>query len=231
MAYMQHFSISPLGDNALLISFGNCLEVATNERVLQLFHRLKNFAPFIRDVVPAYASLAVYYDVHSLHRKDISAFERVKELLLPLLNEGKEDSRSPAREVIIPVCYAKNYALDLEELAAQKGLTPEEIIQLHTAITYRVYTIGFLPGFPYMGTVDERIAAPRKSSPRTSIPAGSVGIAGAQTGIYPLSSPGGWNIIGRTPVKLFDKDRHHPVLLQPGDWVQFISITEDEFED
>jgi inhibitor of KinA len=130
----------------------------------------------------------------------------------------------------IPVCYAKRFAPDLEELAAGKNLTVANVIHLHTASTYRVYMIGFLPGFPYMGKVDSCIATPRRSSPRTGIPAGSVGIAGQQTGIYPLSSPGGWNIIGRTPLQLFDKNRDHPVLLQPGDNITFYSITEDEFE-
>jgi inhibitor of KinA len=127
------------------------------------------------------------------------------------------------------VCYAERFALDLEELVQQKHLSKQEIIQLHTSITYRVYMIGFLPGFAYMGEVDEKIAMPRRQQPRTAVPEGSVGIAGAQTGIYPFTSPGGWNIIGRTPLKLFDKDKEEPTFFKPGDEVTFYSITEDEF--
>jgi inhibitor of KinA len=129
----------------------------------------------------------------------------------------------------IPVCYAKTFAPDLEDLALQNKISQEEVIRIHTSATYRVYMIGFLPGFAYMGRVDERIVTPRRSQPRTMVPAGSVGIAGEQTGIYPFASPGGWNIIGQTPVALFDVKRKQPVLLQPGDEVTFYSITEHEF--
>lgn len=226
----ENFTISPLGDNALVISFGNVIDEGINQKVLQLFHRVKSSLPFVNDVVSAYSSLAIYYDVFSLHTKNKSAFERMKELLLPFLQEVQTDEILMGKNIAIPVCYAKKYALDLDELAAQKQLSVEEVIDLHTSKTYRVYTIGFLPGFPYMGKVDDRIATPRKNNPRTSVPAGSVGIAGEQTGIYPLASPGGWNIVGRTPLKLFDPHNHEPVLLQPGDSVTFYSITEDEFE-
>jgi inhibitor of KinA len=157
--------------------------------------------------------------------------KRLKELLEPILNQVTDNGELMGRTLKIPVCYEAAFAPDLAELATEKNLTTDEVIRLHTNTVYRVYMIGFLPGFPYMGKVDGRMATPRRSSPRTSIPAGSVGIAGEQTGIYPLSSPGGWNIIGRTPIRLFDKDRPEPVLLQPGDAVQFYSITEDEFND
>jgi inhibitor of KinA len=223
------FTIFPLGDGALMISFGNVINKEINQKVLQLFHRLNNVFPFIKDMVPAYSSLAVYYDVVSLYTKEKPAYDRMKELLLPFLQEATSIDVSFGREISIPVCYAKSFALDLQEMATQKGLSTDEIIRLHTAGLYRVYMIGFLPGFPYMGKVDERIATPRRSSPRTSIPAGSVGIAGEQTGIYSLASPGGWNIIGRTPLQLFSQNKTEPVLLQPGDSVTFYPITEDEF--
>lgn len=227
----EGFTISPLGDNALTICFGNCIAEEVSENVLQLFQRLKNELPFLKDLVPAYSSLAVYYDVLSLHTKEKPAYKQMKELLLPFLQASTETPVATGREVTIPVCYAEKFAPDLAELAAAKGLSVEEVISLHTAKTYRVYMIGFLPGFPYMGAVDERLATPRKSRPRMAVPAGSVGIAGAQTGIYPLLSPGGWNIIGRTPLQLFDKEKNEPVLLQPGDRVRFVSISEDAFED
>jgi inhibitor of KinA len=228
---MRDFSIHPLADGALVLSFGNEIDEDINQKVLHLFRRLRNHSPFVTDLVPAYSSLTVYYDVLSLYSPGKTAFERVKEWLIPFLEEETGIEQTPERDIRIPVCYANAFAPDLEELATAKNLSADEVIHLHQGKTYRVYMIGFLPGFPYMGKVDIRIATPRKSSPRTGIPAGSVGIAGEQTGIYPFSSPGGWNIIGRTPVQLFDQQRTEPVLLQPGDNVTFYSISEDEFKD
>jgi inhibitor of KinA len=229
-AMQDAFTISSLGDNALTISFGNVIREDINENVLHLFHCLQNTPLPFTDIIPAYSSLTVFYDVHAWRTKEATAFEKVQEALLSFLQQTTQQEESGGRTLAIPVCYAKLFAPDLEELAAQKALSVEEVIRLHTAKTYRVYMIGFLPGFPYMGRVDERIATPRKSSPRTAIPAGSVGIAGEQTGIYPFASPGGWNIIGRTPLRLFDKDRSEPVLLQPGDSITFYPISEDAFE-
>ena len=133
------------------------------------------------------------------------------------------------RKISIPVCYSRAFAPDIEFIASEKNISIEKIIQLHTSKSYTVYMIGFLPGFSYMGEVAEAIAIPRKIQP-VSVAAGSVGIAGKQTGIYPLESPGGWQIIGRTPLKIFDKGKSDPVLLQPGDEIQFYSISEDEFK-
>lgn len=226
----QPFSILPLGDGALTVSFGNVMDEKINQTVLRLFHAVKTTFPFITDVVPGYGSLTVCYDVLFLHSKSKPAFEKMKEVLLPLLQRTTSQEEFTGRHIAVPVCYAKKFSFDLEEMALQKKVPAEEIVRLHTEKTYRVYMIGFLPGFPYMGKVDEHIATPRKSNPRTFVPAGSVGIAGAQTGIYPLASPGGWNIIGRTPWKLFNPSKAEPVLLQPGDSVTFVSITEDEFE-
>ena len=228
---MQPFSISSLGDNALVVSFGNTMTESVNEKLLQLFHRIKNCsAPFL-DIVPGYCSLTVYYAIFSFKTEGKTAFETAKELVTAFINEGTDQQPAFTRSLQIPVCYAIKFAPDLEELAAGKNLPVEEVVRLHTEKTYRVYLVGFLPGFPYMGRVDSRIATPRKSRPRTAIPAGSVGIAGEQTGIYSLASPGGWNIIGRTPLQLFDKNRKEPVRLQPGDSIRFYSITEDEFDD
>lgn len=226
------YSIFSLGDSALTIDFGNCIDEAVSNKVLQLFGKLQNLSPHIIDVIPAYSSLTVYYHVAPLRTKSQSAFEAVSQLIEPILNEEQDSLQtSERRQLKIPVCYTKKFAPDLEEIAAQKNIAAEDVIQLHTALTYRVYMIGFLPGFAYMGKVDSRIATPRKAQPRTEVPAGAVGIAGAQTGIYPLASPGGWNIIGQTPLKLFDATAREPVLLRPGDEISFYSITEDEFKD
>lgn len=222
------FAIFPLGDSALIIDFGNRIDDAINTKVLRLFTRLQHRFPFVLDVVPAYSSLTIYYDVCALHTSGKTAFETAKQLIVPLI-ESNENIPQSGRQLRIPVCYAKAFAPDLEEMAVQKNCSAEELIALHTGKAYRVYMIGFLPGFAYMGKVDERLATPRRGQPRTQVPEGSVGIAGEQTGIYPLTSPGGWNIIGRTPVKLFDAKRNEPVFFQPGDEVRFYSITEDEF--
>ena len=222
------YTIFPLGDAALTIDFGNRIDDNINSKVLQLFHRLQHLSPFIRDVIPAYSSITVCYDVLALYTKEKTAYQVVKEMVEPMITESGE-AEPVGRTIRIPVCYAARYAPDLEELARQKNLSIDEVIRLHTATMYRVYMIGFLPGFAYMGKVDERIATPRKSQPRTAVPAGAVGIAAEQTGIYPLTSPGGWNIIGQTPLPLFDKEKEPAVRLQPGDQISFYTITEDEF--
>lgn len=228
---MNHsYTITSLGDSTLLIHFGNCIDEAINNTVLGFFKQLKDAAFPFTDVVPAYSSIAIHYDVLKLRTKQATAFENAKALTEPLLSNEEIAAIITPRQLSIPVCYAEKFAPDINEIAKHKNISVEEIIRLHTTTTYRVYMIGFLPGFAYMGSVDTRIAMQRKSQPRTSVPAGSVGIAGEQTGIYPLTSPGGWNIIGRTPAKIFDATKDNAVLFQPGDEVSFYSITEDEFE-
>jgi inhibitor of KinA len=224
------YTIFPLSDSALTVDFGNRIDETINENVLRLFKKLQGLSPHFLDVVPAYSSVTVYYDAVALRSKESSAFERAKKLIEPLLQEEESNIPVQRRQVKIPVCYSEKFAFDLKELSRQKGLSIDEAIRLHMAKTYRVFMIGFLPGFAYMGKVDERIATPRRSQPRTAVPAGAVGIAGEQTGIYPLTSPGGWNIIGRTPLKMFDASKEDAVLLAPGDEVTFYSISDDEFE-
>jgi inhibitor of KinA len=226
----EDYTLAPLGDSALVIQFVNRIDDAVHARVMQLFQQLQPAPSFIKDVVPAYASLTVHYDMAAVSQNGKPAYAEITSFLQTILQSNPEAVAIAERIVRIPVCYAERFAPDLQELATQKNLSVELVIQLHTAVVYRVYMLGFLPGFPYMGKVDNRIATPRKSSPRQSIAAGSVGIAGEQTGIYPLTSPGGWNIIGRTPLPLFTKESETPVLLQPGDRVQFFAITEDAFE-
>src|ERR1035437_7352362 len=200
-------TISPLGDAAIILNFENKIDKTLNREVLYIFHKLKILAlPFVKDIVPAYSSLVIFYDLLIMKNKNPvnkSSLEIFTEQIKKLMEEDMEISSLRSRKIKIPVCY--------------------------TAKKYRVYMIGFLPGFAYMGEVDEQIAIPRKAQPRTKVEAGSVGIAGMQTGIYPLNSPGGWQIIGKTPVKLFNKEKDDPVLLQPGDEIEFYSITKDEF--
>ena len=228
------YSIFPLGDNAILIDFGNELNENVNQKLLAIFRKIKDQnLPGVLDVVPAYSSLTIHYDVMKIFDKarGKSVFDIITDQLKKIVEDDAEISFEENRKISIPVCYDDEFGLDLIYLANEKKLSVEEVIQLHTAKTYRVYMIGFLPGFAYMGTVDQRIQMPRKENPRTNVKAGSVGIAGAQTGIYPLQSPGGWQIIGRTPMQLFNKEKTEPVLLQPGDEIEFFSISKHEFRD
>ena len=195
----------------------------------QLFKQ-NHFKGFV-ETVPAYASLAVFYDMETV-KKNYPAnnivFDFVRMFAEQLLATINDLPPVLLQEIItIPVYYN---GVDLSLIAKEHQLTEEEVIDIHTSKTYRVFMIGFLPGFTYMGSVDERIATPRKSSPRIKVPAGSVGIAGFQTGIYPLESPGGWQLLGQTPVKIFDKEKSSPCLLKAGDSVQFISISKSTFE-
>ena len=230
---LNEVTISALGDSAIIINYENKIDETLNSKVLQLFYKLKEKSfPFVKDIVPAYNSLAIFYDLLILNNKTTLnrfSLKNFTDQIKILIKEDIETSSLPSRKIKIPVCYSAKYALDVQYMAQQKNLSPDEIIKLHTAKKYRVYMIGFLPGFAYMGQVDERIAIPRKAQPRTIVEAGSVGIAGIQTGIYPLDSPGGWQIIGKTPINIFDKEKDDPVLLQPGDEIEFYSITEDEF--
>lgn len=225
------YTLFPLGDKALTIDFGNLIDEYTNKKVLALFQQLrKSNLPFT-DLVPAYSSLTVYYDVAAIYahkEADKTAFETMADLVEGLAASGGEIEEEKPSVIEIPVCYSDLYALDKEELENKTSLSFEQIVELHTASYYRVFMIGFLPGFAYMGEVDPRISIARKAVP-TNVKAGSVGIAGRQTGIYPLDSPGGWQIIGRTPRSIFRKDEKNPVLFRAGDEVKFYSISEDEF--
>ena len=191
----------------------------------------KSFFIGFDETVPAYSSLAVFYDTVAIKKYNPtirSAFDFVKELaeeLIARIDDIVTQNDGPI--ITIPVYYNGD---DLDEVAKQHAITVDKLIKIHTEKTYRVFMIGFQPGFAYMGKLDDRIATPRKSSPRTQVPAGSVGIAGFQTGIYPFSSPGGWQLIGQTPVKIFDKEKINPCLFKAGDSIKFISISKEEFK-
>ena len=233
MTHLPSYKIFALGDSALTIDFGNIIDNKLNDLVISLFKKLQHQPPEgITETVPAYSSLTIYYDLIAIRKnipEDQTVFDRMKNEVQKFLQQETKDYQHEKRTMNIPVCYEKEFAPDLESSSSYLKISTEEIIRIHTSKTYRVYMLGFLPGFAYMGEVDEKIVIPRKLQP-VSVSEGSVGIAGKQTGAYSLNSPGGWQIIGRTPEKLFDKGKTEPVLLRSGDHVRFISITKDEFE-
>ncbi len=217
--------IFPLGDAGLTVEFGNEISAELNNRVINLAGFFdKNPFPGFVETVPAYASLSVFFDV-SIVRKNFpdfpTAFEAIKNFMENALQNLNDLEENKSRLVEIPVRFDAAYALDLDSVASLSNLNAGEVIEIFLAATYRVYMLGFLPGFAYMGEVDERIAAPRKTAPRVRVPKGSVGIAGRQTGIYSLESPGGWQIIGKTNLELFTPEAESPTFLQAGDGVKF----------
>lgn len=231
---MQNIEFIPLSESAILLSFGNTIDLATHEIMIKTKIKIETnpFIGFI-ETVPAYNSLAVYYNPLEIKKEAESISDYVIIQLKHIL-ENKSASVKPnllATVIEIPVCYDDEYGIDLQELSQQLKLKKEEIIQLHHSQTYKVFMIGFTPGFPYMGILNEQLFTKRKQQPRTSLPPGSVAIAGNQTGIYPLSTPGGWNIIGRTALKLFDKENNNPFLLNAGDTVKFSPVSGKEFKE
>jgi len=227
------YRIFSLGDSAITVDFGNVIDETINRQVMTLFYQFQKVPlPGMIEAVPAYSSLTVFYDLFYLRKfvaADKTVYQWMEEQLRKILQEQLLINNPAVAKITIPVCYDKEFALDIEEIAGLKNISVDEVIRIHTSKTYRVNMLGFLPGFAYMGEVDEKIEIPRKLQPRQKVEAGSVGIAGKQTGIYPVSSPGGWQIIGRTPLKLFDAGKKEPTLLKAGDMVRFISITKNEF--
>jgi inhibitor of KinA len=218
-------SIYSLGDSAITLDMGNCIDEQLNTRVLAIYdwlgtHRFEG----IIDRIAAYSSVSVFYDPTQVcDRTAIS-----KWLMEAWWQTAVTLPQSKGRDIRIPVCYEGEYAPDLEAVAREKGLSRREMIELHCSVAYRIYMIGFLPGFPYMGKIDPRLEIPRKMRPVPVI-AGGVGIAGLQTGIYPQNSPGGWQIIGRTPLRLFDREADPPVMLLTGDQVRFYPVSTADF--
>jgi len=216
----------PFGDNALIIEFGDVISLEINQKVLALASLLeKTRYEGIEEIVPTYRSLMVRYNPLK------TTYEKLVFQIRDLERSTKLDTiELKSREYTIPVVYGGEYGPDLEYVAKCHSLTPEQIVKLHSERKYRVYMIGFIAGFPYLGEVPDEIATPRLEKPRIKVPAGSVGMAENQTGIYPCEAPGGWRIIGRTPLKLFDPFQHPPTLLNAGDTVKFKPISEDEFK-
>jgi inhibitor of KinA len=214
------------GDCALVVEYGNAIDAKVNARVRLLDARLAAAAPAgILETVPTYRSLMVHYDPLTLRQADIERL--VREADSAIETAGATESRL----VEIPVMYGGPFGPDLADVAALNGLSADEVVAIHAAGEYPVFMLGFMPGFPYLGGMSARIRASRLSTPRTAVPAGSVGIAGDQTGIYPAESPGGWRLIGRTPVRLFDAMACPPALLAAGDRVRFRPISPGEFDE
>jgi len=212
----------PAGDSALVIIFGNEINEKVNKKVHTVAKAIENSSPeWLIEVVPTYTSVYVYYDPIRI------SYSEVMEALKPfLVAEPKEEEM---RVIEIPVAYGGEFGPDIEFVAKYNGLSVDDVIEIHSKPLYRVYMLGFLPGFAYLGGMDERIATPRLEKPRLKVPAGSVGIAGKQTGWYAIESPGGWRLIGRTPLKTFDPTKSPPSIVHPGEYVKFVPIDEREF--
>ena len=235
--------IIPLGDSALIVRVRDQFEDAPEEtldEVLRTFQQLRKAAiPGVIELAPAYTSVAVFFNPVTIAKSSGTPekvfdwlAERVRGVVAGGVDPGRRMRRRTrdVRIVEIPVCYDSEFAPDLDDVAQHTHLPATQIVDLHSTSEYRVACIGFVPGFTFLAGLPKDLATPRRDVPRKEIPPGSVGIGGAQTGIYPLRSPGGWNLIGRTPLKLFDPTKNPPTVLRPGDRVRFRAITREEFE-
>ena len=231
--------IIPLGDSALVVRVREQFEDAPDEtldevrRVFQLLQRAA--IPGVIELAPAYTSVAVFFDPDTILKKNppaTGAFESLAAHVHSAVS-GVRDRGRPKRKtspvIEIPVCYDREFAPDLDDVAKHAEISAQEVIDIHSTSEYRVACIGFVPGFTFLAGLPRNLGTPRRDVPRKEIPPGSVGIGGLQTGIYPLRSPGGWNLIGRTPLKLFDPCKNPPTLLHPGDRVRFRALTREEF--
>ncbi len=212
------------GDSSVLIVFGDTISTEINQRISATVKLIKEQRiEGIVDMIPAFASLLINYNPLVIN------YDTIRRRLERILRMDTRAEAAAKRVFEIPVCYGGEFGPDLGDIAENAGLTPEEVVEIHTSRDYLIYMLGFLPGFCYLGGLDERIHTPRLSSPRLRIPAGSVGIGGSQTGIYPMDSPGGWRLMGMTPVKTYDPQRETPILVQAGEYIRFVRIDEAEY--
>ena len=206
----------PAGDTALIVEFGTEIQREMSDRVLSLSHRVRLAnLPGVTETVPTFRSLAVHYDPLTTSSATLVASMRA------FLSQATE-KHSPARLWRVPACYDERCAPDLVEVAKSRGLTPAEVVLLHSGTRYHVYMVGFVPGYPYMGDLPPELVLPRRTDPRVRVPPGSIAVATTMTAVYPIESPGGWHLIGATPVRLFDSDWERPALFSPGDAVHFV---------
>ncbi len=222
--------VLPLGDSAAYVEFSETLDLAVNAAAQTLAEGLRGQAlPWCVDIVPTLGGVALHFDLEhaQLPPAPLQAIEKIVESLLSV---SVNAAAPPSRLLEIPVCYAPEFGLDLLEVAERVGLTPEEVVRRHTAVEHRVLMMGFVPGCPYMGGLDPTLNLPRRLSPRTRVPQGSVAIANLQVVLYPFVTPGGWHILGRTPKRLFAPERDPACLFAPRDRVRFVSIDAKEFE-
>lgn len=226
----MEYELYPLGDSAVILEFGTEITPRIQNKVQLVSSFLEKNPPrWMIEFIPAFTTVTILYNPNSFKNKELP-YEVVSTEVRNILSKIESTDRIEHRLVEIPVCYGGELGPDLEYVANYNNLTPAEVIQIHTSEDYLVYMIGFAPGFPYIGGMSEKIATPRKASPRLKIPARSVGIAGMQTGIYPIETPGGWQLIGRTPIELFQPNAHPPSLLKAGDKIRFFQISQEEYE-
>ena len=228
---MSEWRIEALGDGAVLIRLGDTIDTALNARCVALAAALRaQSLPGVLDVAPAYASVCLRYDPAAWAGASRLPYDAIAAQIEQCLAAAIQAAPQPAASLLeIPVCYGGAFGVDLDHVAAQAQLRPEQVIERHCAAEYRVAMLGFAPGFPYLLGLDPALHTARRAEPRTHVPAGSVAIGGAQTGIYPRELPGGWHLIGRTPLRLFDATRDAPALLAPGQRVRFRAIDAAQF--
>lgn len=231
-----HFNLSPLGDNAVIVEFGEDINTETQQKVDMFTTFLDdNPFPWMVEYVPAFTTVSIFYDPLKARNQDRQTthlpYHYVCHHLERTLGNLAAGKVQEPRIVEIPVCYGGDFGPDLEYVAEKNRISVEEVIKIHSEGDYLVYMIGFAPGFPYIGGMSEQITAPRRQSPRLKIPAGSVGIAGKQTGVYPIETPGGWQLIGKTPLRLFRPHDEIPSLLKAGDKIRFKPITYEKFKE
>ena len=220
--------IAPQGDSCLMVEFGQKIDRETNLRARALAQYLVDHPlSGVVDVVPAFTSVAVHYRPEAFAEPAGTAlpYERLAARVEQVLQPGVERQAPEPRHVEIPVCYGGEFGPDLEEVARARKLAPDEVVAIHSQSPHIVYMLGFAPGFPYIAGLDERLAMPRRATPRLKIPLGTIAIAGGQSVVYTLETPGGWNLIGRTPLRVFTPETDPPCLLRPGDAVHFVPIT------
>lgn len=221
---MEEIKILTAGDSSLLIEFGHEISPKINQKITSTVQLMKEqHIEGVVDIIPAFCSLLINYDPR------VIGYEELKNRMKNLVKVDVKSQAGKKRIFEIPVCYGGEYGPDIENIAKNAGLTVEEVIKIHSSRDYLIYMLGFLPGFTYLGGLDERIHTPRLANPRLKIRAGSVGIGGSQTGIYPLESPGGWQLMGMTPVKTYDPEREVPILVEAGDYIRFVPVTEEEY--
>jgi KipI family sensor histidine kinase inhibitor len=222
---MLDFRIQPAGDAALRLELPARFDEAISARVTALGETVRaRWGGLVRDAVVGYHTLTVYFDPLVVDGRWL------EEQLAAIAADPAAAGDGRGAHIEVPVCYGGDLGPDLGDVAASAGCSEQEVIELHTSRSYRVFVVGFVPGFGYMGPVDPRLSLPRRRTPRTKVPAGSVALAAGQTGIYPMETPGGWHLIGRTPVRPFDESRAEPVLFRPGDRVRFRGITREEYD-
>lgn len=227
------YQLHPLGDQAVVIELGEEINLETQKKVKRLSTFLeKNHETWMVEYIPAFTTVTLFYDllaVSQLSQNSVLPYQAVCSYINKIIKSLGTDEEVDQRTIEIPVCYGGEFGPDLEYVAEHNDLTPEEVIKIHSEGDYLVYMIGFAPGFPYIGGMSEKIATPRRKSPRLKIPPRTVGIAGMQTGVYPIETPGGWQLIGQTPIKLFRPLDDSPSLLQAGDKIKFFPISYEEY--